>query len=191
MLGREGLWLMPTLLHPKSRGHVTLASSDPSDPPIIQPNYLAEPGDRATLVEGMKFCHRLAQTETFANFDLHPLATLHGNYCADYEPFSDDYFGCAVDHLTHTIYHPVGTCKMGPDSDPAAVVDHTLSVRGGVTNLRVVDASVMPSIVGGNTHAPTVALAEKVAADIVARWRKVKDRTKVYINTKASSRTEL
>lgn len=85
--------------------------------------------------------------------------------CAGLHMFSDDFYRCIARHYSQTIYHPVGTCKMGPYDDPMAVVDPRLKVYG-VYNLRVVDASIMPYIVTGNTNAPTIMIAER-AADMI------------------------
>lgn len=115
-------------------------------------------------IEGSKFGYELAQTTIMRYFN----ATLNPNAipgCAHFEWLSDDFWRCMARYYSQTIYHPVGTAKMGPGSDPEAVVDDRLRVYG-VKNLRVVDASVMPLIPTGNTNAPTIMVAEK-ACDMI------------------------
>jgi choline dehydrogenase len=152
----HGFTLGPTLLCPRSRGFIALRSRAPFEPPIIQPNYLAEEADLRTLIAGVRFCRRLAQGKAFDPFrgiEMHPGPQVQ----------SDDAIADSVRNRVETLYHPVGTCKMGSDS--MAVVDARLRVHG-IDRLRVVDASVMPTIVGGNTNAPTIMIAEK-AADMI------------------------
>lgn len=115
-------------------------------------------------IEGSKFGYELAQTTIMRYFN----ATLNPNAipgCAHFEWLSDDFWRCMARYYSQTIYHPVGTAKMGPGSDPEAVVDDRLRVYG-VKNLRVVDASIMPLIPTGNTNAPTIMVAEK-ACDMI------------------------
>ncbi len=141
------------MLHPESRGSITLRSADPLKPPAIQPNYLAAEADLATLVEGVKWTRRLLQARAFDRYrgeELHPGADAH----------DDAGIAAAVRRLAETLYHPVGTCRMG--TDPLSVVDSRLRVHG-VEGLRVVDASVMPTIVSGNTNAPVIMIAERTA----------------------------
>jgi choline dehydrogenase len=143
-------------LRPTSRGTVMIKSRDPLAAPAMQPNYLSTELDCRTMVEGVKVARRLARTRA--------LAGLIGD---EYRPGdgaqSDDEVLAFVRGYGATIFHPVGTCKMG--GDPQAVVDTRLRVHG-VAGLRVVDASIMPTLVSGNTHAPVVMIAEK-AADMI------------------------
>jgi choline dehydrogenase len=143
-------------LRPTSRGTVMIKSPDPFAAPAMRPNYLATELDCRTMVEGVKVARRLART-----------GALSGLIGEEYRPgdsvTTDDEVLEFVRDYGATIFHPVGTCKMG--SDPLAVVDASLRVRGSA-GLRVVDASVMPTLVSGNTNAPVVMIAEK-AADMI------------------------
>lgn len=151
----------PVLVRPKSRGHVTLLSNDPRHPPRIDPAYLQVDDDVKVLRYGIELARELADAKPFGDFrgrgkdkgkELLPSA-LFG---------SDENF---IRATATTVWHPVGTCKMAADSDPAGVVDGTLKVRG-VEGLRVADASVMPTITSGNTNAACIMIAEK-AADLI------------------------
>ncbi|ELZ53439.1 MULTISPECIES: GMC family oxidoreductase [Halorubrum] len=156
----RGLSIGATQLRPESRGRVTLASADPLDAPRIDPNYLAESEDVETLVEGVKRAREIAAQG--------PLSEYVGREVWPGEDArSDEEIAEHVREKCHTVYHPVGTCKMGDGE--AAVVDDRLRVRG-VEGLRVADASVMPTLVGGNTNAPTIAIAER-AADLIREDR--------------------
>jgi choline dehydrogenase len=152
----HGFTLGPVLLTPKSRGRITLRSSDPTAPPRIDPNYLSDESDRQTMIAGMRLARRIASTEPLARHAAYE--HLPGPKCE-----TDDEFLASLALEAETCYHPVGTCRMGVDS--TAVVDPSLRVNG-VTGLRVVDASIMPAIVRGNTTAPTIMIAEK-AADLI------------------------
>ncbi len=151
---RHGYTIVPAVVTPRSRGHLTLRSADPTRRPAIYSNYLAEESDLAALTEGVKIARRLGETRAFAPFadgELTPGLGVQGDQeIADY-----------LRNSVQSLYHPVGTCKMGRDAQ--AVVDEQLRVRG-TDALRVVDASIMPTIVNGNTNAPTIMIAEKVAA---------------------------
>ena len=144
------------LLHPKSRGRVSLRSDDPATPPVIQQNFFAEPGDMATLRQGLKIARELVNHPALDKFRGPEIAP--GPAVT-----SDDGWHAYIRQTCITAHHPLGTCRMG--SDPAAVVDPELKVRG-VEGLRVVDASVMPDLVGGNINAAVVMIAEK-AADLI------------------------
>ena len=144
------------LLRPKSRGNVRLASADPKAAPLIDPNFLAEPDDMQRLVRGFKAMRHILEQPALAAFGARELTKSAGAR-------SDAEIEAFIRGHADTIYHPVGTCRMG--SGPLDVVDAELRVRG-VQGLRVVDASIMPAIVSGNTNAPTVMIAEK-AADMI------------------------
>ena len=146
----------PVLVSPRSRGAVSLRSSDPAAKPRILTNSLAEPEDVASLVAGVKLAREIAAAEPLAaacGREIYPGSGVQSD--ADIE--------ADLRRRVELIYHPVGTCRMGSGDD--AVVDPELRVRG-VEGLRVVDASIMPLIPGGNTHAPTVMVAER-ASDLI------------------------
>jgi choline dehydrogenase len=121
--------------------------------PVIQPNYLSTEQDRRVAVESLKLARRISAADALARY--HPQEFMPG---PSYQ--SDDALIDAAGNVGTTIFHPVGTCKMGPASDPNAVVDARLRVHG-VAQLRVVDASIMPTITSGNTNSPTVMIAER------------------------------
>ncbi|MDI3509943.1 MAG: hypothetical protein PWQ61_708 [Betaproteobacteria bacterium] len=148
------------LLRPRSRGSLRLASADPQVAPLIDPAFLQDPDDVRRLVQGFKLTRELLSQPALAR---------HGGResAASAEARSDAQIEQFIRHHADTIYHPVGTCRMGPDE--GAVVDARLRVHG-VSGLRVVDASIMPSVVGGNTNAPSMMIAEK-AADMIREDR--------------------
>ncbi|KQM97253.1 glucose-methanol-choline oxidoreductase [Sphingobium sp. Leaf26] len=156
---RHGYMALIQLLRPKSAGSVSLASNRPEDKPVIDPNFFADPYDMKTLIAGFREARRI--------FAQPALAAMTGE---EIEPGaqhqSDAEIDAALRRIVNTAYHPTGTCRMGPDSDPMAVVDNRLRVRG-VAGLRVVDASVMPEIISGNTSAPTMMIAERAARFIL------------------------
>jgi choline dehydrogenase len=149
----HGFTFVPILLKPKSRGKIRLRAIDPFIAPIIDPNYLNDEEDMQVLVEGVKIGRRFAKAKAFDRY--RGKETYPGPQAA-----SDDDLREYIRNRVETLYHPVGTCKMGSDS--MSVVDSSLRVRG-LEGLRVADASIMPEIVSGNTNAPTIMVAEKAA----------------------------
>jgi choline dehydrogenase-like flavoprotein len=154
----HGFTVHACVLRPHSRGRLRLRSRRPQDPPLIEARYLSDPRDLPVLLEGIRLSRQIIRAAPFAPFrgaEVFPGEQL--------ETAAD--LAAIVRRKAETIYHPAGTCRMG--SDPHAVVDEQLRVRG-VERLRVVDASVMPRLIGGNTNAPTIMIAEK-AADLLSR----------------------
>ena len=152
----HGMTCHVCVLRPKARGSVKLASRDPFAAPLIDPNLLGEPEDVETLVAGFKLTRSL--------FEAPSLRSQWSSELYTSDIHSDDEIRGFIRARADTVYHPVGSCAMGPDSS-RAVVDTKLRVHG-VDGLRVVDASIMPDLVGGNTNAPTIMIGEK-AADMI------------------------
>jgi choline dehydrogenase len=145
-------------LRPESRGHVRLRSADPGEPPAIQPNYLDAERDKAVAVDAIRLVRRIVlDSRAFAP-----------HRPEEYRPGpafeSDEALRHAAADIGTTIFHPVGTCRMG--TDDAAVVDPRLRLKG-LAGLRIADASIMPTITSGNTNSPTIMIAEKAAAMIL------------------------
>nr|XP_045592400.1 glucose dehydrogenase [FAD, quinone]-like [Procambarus clarkii] len=167
--GQDGFSIAPMLTRARSRGSITLQSSDPMVHPVIDPNYLSHPTDVRNLIKGVKFALAVGNTPAMADgFG----ARFHDKVvpgCEHLVPESDPYWECLVRHLTSTTYHFAGSCKMAPGSDPYGVVDHALKVRG-VSGLRVVDASIMPIVVSANPNAAIIMIGEKAADLIKAEW---------------------
>ncbi|XP_025407871.1 glucose dehydrogenase [FAD, quinone] isoform X2 [Sipha flava] len=166
--GRRSVQMIPAVLHPKSRGFLKLKTADPLAHPAIHAKYLSHPDDVAVLIDGIKIAIRLSETTALKKYgielDRTPVAG-----CEDLPFGCDAYWECAVRRNTGPENHQAGSCRMGPPSDPAAVVNHELKVHG-VDRLRVADASVMPAVTSGNTHVPVVMIAEKASDMIKSRW---------------------
>jgi choline dehydrogenase len=152
----HGLSLAVFYLTPQSRGHIRLATADPSQPPIIDPGYLTAASDLPPLLAGMRIAEQLCETKALRPYVGRPMAPWPGKV-------DDATLAQLVRDHAQTAYHPVGTCRMG--TDDTAVVDCELRVRG-LDGLRVVDASVIPQITRGHPHAPTTMIAER-AADLI------------------------
>ena len=155
-----GYGLHVCCLYPKSRGTISLQSNHPADQALIDPNYLTAEEDQQVMIEGVRIARKLLSAPDFDKFqgsELYP----------GVEAQTDEEILEFLRERAETIYHPIGTCKMGSHDDEMAVVDTQLRVRG-IAGLRVVDASVMPSLIGGNTNAPTVMIAERAAEFIKA-----------------------
>ena len=153
---RPALTIMPTLIYPKSRGTVRLASADPSAAPVIDPGYLTDPDDTRLLLEGMELIRAVMASKVIADqvsVELSPGAGYPDRAALAAE----------LPNRATSVYHAVGTCRMG--TDERAVVDPELRVRG-VDGLRVADASIMPAITGGNTNAPAMMIGERCAGFI-------------------------
>mmetsp|Transcript_48737 Transcript_48737/g.75898 ORF Transcript_48737/g.75898 Transcript_48737/m.75898 type:complete len:609 (+) Transcript_48737:62-1888(+) len=156
---------IPIILLPQSVGSVKLASSDPKAYPIIDPKYLSHPRDVEVMVEAWKKCREIARTPPLSDVLEEHIETADDSRPIPYPQESDDYIRAAVAKGTVTVYHPVGTAKMGSAKDATAVVDPELRVKG-VQGLRVADASVMPTVISGNTNAPSIMIGERCAAFI-------------------------
>jgi choline dehydrogenase len=150
-------------LRPTSRGHVRIASNDSYAAPRITPNYLSTAADRHTAADALRITRRIVASPALARYQ--PEEFKPGLAYQTEAELAE-----AAGLIGTTIFHPVGTCKMGKADDPMAVVDSQLRVRG-VAGLRVVDASIMPNITSGNTNSPTVMIAEKAAQMIIASQR--------------------
>lgn len=145
------------VLRPYSRGAVGLASTDPRASPVIDPRFLSDERDLALLVKGGQMQQRIMEASSFNSVRGEMLNRVH---VEDAQAMERD-----IRNRADTQYHPAGTCKMGPDSDPMAIVDAQLRVKG-VAGLRVADASIMPTLIGGNTNAPCIMIGER-AADLI------------------------
>ena len=163
--GRESVWgtglsCHTCLLRPKSRGEVTLQSADPTDDPKIDPKFLSHPDDMRDMVAGYKKMMKVMNKEPLSKYT-------SGHVQRPVDLDNDEDIEQAIREHADTVYHPVGTCKMG--SDEMSVVNERLKVHK-VSGLRVIDASIMPTLVGGNTNAPTIMIGEKASDMILEDW---------------------
>ncbi|XP_048006947.1 glucose dehydrogenase [FAD, quinone]-like [Leguminivora glycinivorella] len=177
----DGLTIFPTAFYdgviprvmnlvPKSRGRLLLNASDPYGHPLIWSGYLTDPSDVEVLIRGVKEVLSLESSHAFrsrgARFVREPLKA-----CQQFSWGTDAYFECLARSYTSSPYHPVGSCKMGPGDDPTAVVDPRLRVYG-VSGLRVIDASIMPQVVRGNTNVPSIMIGERGVAFVLEDWKR-------------------
>jgi choline dehydrogenase-like flavoprotein len=158
--------ILPSLLYPRSVGEIRLRSADPAAAPILDPRYFSAPEDLEHFVVGTRLAREIAATA--------PLAGMVGDEVwPGPKVISDDALRAYARSNVGTVFHPTGTCKMGVDPD--AVVDPQLRVHG-LRGLRVADASIMPRIIGGNTNAPVIMIAEKAADLALGRDRAAAER---------------
>lgn len=169
--GKLGCTILVVLPHPKSVGVVKLHSKDPLNYPIINGNYLTDEEhiDRDTILAGIKKALALTGTEAFKKLGLH-LNEHKILGCANHAHDTDEYWKCAIKHLTVSLSTPSGTCKMAPETDKEGVVDNQLRVRG-IHKLRVADGSVIPNAVTAQIEAPEVMIGEKAADVIKHQWK--------------------
>ena len=154
----HGVTLTPCIMNPKSRGEITLNSSNPLDLPNINPNFLSNKDDIDTFISSLKLARRVINTKPLSDIIVEEI--LPGKNINDDQSLTN-----YCTKMVKTNWHPVGTCKMGKDNDSMAVLNSKLQVKG-IENLRVFDVSMMPNIVAANTNAPAMAIADK-ATDIM------------------------
>ncbi|XP_063628488.1 glucose dehydrogenase [FAD, quinone]-like [Cydia splendana] len=165
----ESFTVLFMLLHPKSKGNMLLGSRNPFDDAKLYGNYLTHQQDVDTMVAAIRYIQKMVDTPFFQKYG----ATLHSKRfpnCRQHKFNSDSYWECAVRTVTATLHHQISTCRMGPSSDPDAVVDPELKVYG-VARLRVVDSSVIPRTIAAHTNAPAIMIGEKAADMIKNTWR--------------------
>lgn len=156
------------LLRPKSKGNILLRSNNPYDVPKILPNYLTHDQDIQTLLRGIRYQTNFINSKAFKK-NKGKIIRIPFEDCDRHVYMSDEYWVCYMTHMATTVYHPVGTAKMGPSSDVDAVVDSELKVKG-IKKLRIVDASIFPTIVSGNTNGAVIMVGEKGADFLKSEW---------------------
>nr|CAH7742514.1 unnamed protein product [Callosobruchus chinensis] len=166
--GTRSIQIIPTVLHPKSRGYLKLKNNDPLSPPLIYANYYTHPDDIKVMIEGIKMGLKLAETKALRKYGF-KLNKTPTPGCENIQFGTDKYWKCSAKRATAPENHQAGSCKMGPSNDPMAVVSPTLQVHG-IDRLRVVDASIIPKVTTGNTNAPVIMIAEKASDMIKSRW---------------------
>ncbi|XP_055678439.1 glucose dehydrogenase [FAD, quinone]-like [Lutzomyia longipalpis] len=159
------------LMRQKVPGKIELRSKDPLEYPKITANYLEDQSEVETVIRAIRILQKMSQTASYRKHEAQEVKVKLPN-CDILEKDSDAYWECYIRYMTTSTFHAVGTAKMGPDSDPQAVVDPELKVRG-IKGLRVADASIMPIIPSGNTNAPTIMIGEKAADMIGSHWKKI------------------
>lgn len=168
----ELVLVMVVLLNPKSTGSVQLRSKNPMDKPKIFGNYMNVREDVETMIRGVNLVKRFIHTPSAKNHEVE-IVRVNIPGCAEIEFDKLGYWECYIRHMSTSVFNPTSSCKMGPDSDPEAVVDARLMVKG-IKGLRVIDASIMPNIISGGTNAPTIMIAEKGADLIKDDWKNIK-----------------
>ncbi|PSN48977.1 Glucose dehydrogenase [FAD, quinone] [Blattella germanica] len=156
-------------LKPRSRGRLMLKDNNPLSKPLLYHNYFTDPYDMDVLLKGIRRVISLTEAPALRKYGV-KLYDKRIPQCKQYIFNSDEYWECNARYMTFTMFHQTGTCKMGPDSDPDAVVDPSLKVRG-INNLRVIDSSIFPILISGHTQAPTYMVAEKGASVVKEYWK--------------------
>lgn len=164
LIGQTTISILPIILHPKSKGTVKLRSKNFIDPPVINPNYLSEPDDVKKLISGIRIIEKLIETSSMQKLgaEINPK---HFPGCERFFFDSHEYWECYIRQLTLTMYHPVGTCKIGAETDDSTVVLNNFQVKN-IENLFVVDGSVLPKATSGNPHAVIAMIAQKFVNDM-------------------------
>ena len=175
-----GFITVVSITHPKSRGSITLKSNDPFDYPAIDPQYLTDKRDIKEYIAALRIWEKFIETPTMQGLGA-KIEHAKISFCSQHKFRSDAFWECVTRHLALTVYHHCGTCKMGAEEDPTAVVDPQGRVKG-IQGLRVVDASIFPNVTAGNTNVPVIMVAEKLSdairgIDSVAEIRKSLQRT--------------